>query len=84
MPLTEEVVLSESKESIRNLKRTDPAEMKQSSYSGSFTYFDRLIFQVRTEQKQTTSTVTTLITAHTGVFIYQPKNNDWIIGLEKA
>ena len=83
MPLPNEVDLKEFKKPIRNLKRTDRAERKQPTYNGSFSYFDRLTFQVGNEQKQTISLVTKLITVHTGVFTYQPKIIHWIIVPEK-
>ena len=68
------------KKTIRNHNGTDSAELNQYACNGSFSYFDRLSFQLQIEKKQTPFTVTNLNTAHTGVFTYQPDECDWITG----
>ena len=37
---------------IRKLNDTDSAELNQHYYKGSFTYFDKVSFQVQIEMKQ--------------------------------
>ena len=76
MPYIRELVPIESKNFVRNLNGTDNAELNQYSQNGSFTYFDRLSFQVQINKKQTSFTVTKLNTLHTGVFTYRQKNSD--------
>ena len=81
MPLPKELHPNEGRRNIRKFNRTDSAELNQNFCRGPFTYFDRLSFQVESEQvqtKPTSFTVTKLNAVRTGVFTYQPKFFDWI------
>ena len=72
MALAQELDPNDCKNVIRNLNVMDSAELNKYSCNGSFTYFDRLSFQVQIEKKQTPFSVTKLNTVHTGVFTHQP------------
>ena len=61
-----------------NFTGTDSAELNQYFYNGCSTCFDRLLFQVQTEKKQSPFAVTKLNIVYTGVFTYQPNSCDWI------
>ena len=84
MPCPNELDHIEGKKTIRNLNGTDSAELSQYTYKGSFTYFDRMRFQVQTEKKKTPFTVTEMNFVGTGVFTYQPNNYDWITSTENS
>ena len=79
-PLPKELDTNDCKTTIRNVNGTDSADLNQFCYNGSFSYFDRLCFDVQTGKKQTPFIVFNLNALHTGVFTYQPNNDDWING----
>ena len=62
-----------AKKFIRNLNGTGSAEPNRNSFKSSFTYFDRLRFQLQIEKKKVPFAVTKMKTVRTGVFIYHPK-----------
>ena len=51
VPLPKELDPIEGKNTIRYLNGRDSAELNQSFYNGSFSYFNRLSFQVQTEKE---------------------------------
>ena len=84
IPLSKELRPNECKNFIRNLNGTNGVELNQYSLYGSFTYFNRLRFQVQTEKKQNLFTETRLNTVHTGVFTYQSKQYKYNTGPSKS
>ena len=84
MPLPEAQDRIESKIFLPNLRGTDSAELNPYFHIGSFTYFDGPSPRVHTEKKQTLFTVTMLKILHTGMFIYQPINYDWITSIANS
>ena len=57
MPLPKELDLNEYSNVFRNPNGTNSAELNQNFYHVSFTFFDRLSFQVQIKNEQTPFTV---------------------------
>ena len=66
MPLAQELNPIECKNVIQNFNETDIPQLNQLSFNGSFTFLDRLSFQVQIDKKQTAFTVGKFTTAHNG------------------
>ena len=84
MPQPKELNPNKCQKFFQKLGATDSVELNQFFYKGSFTYFDRLSFQVQIEKKQTLFAVTKQKIVQTGVFTYQPKICDWITSTDNS
>ena len=77
MPLSKELDPNECKKFNRSPNAMDSPELNQYAFKQSFTYFDRLCFQVAIEEGQFPATVTKVITVHTAAFTHQPDKYNW-------
>ena len=76
LPLLKQLDPNESIKIIQNVKGTDSPELNEYSYYGSFTYSEKLSFQIEIEMKQVPFTPIKLNTVGNGVFTYQPNIYD--------